>query len=551
MESDDTVVQQAFDQTALASGTDETVLDEESRRTQIEEGLALQSERALAHEERKRTQRVAPFMACLGVFAAASLPFFGGTLWAKRLLQGSLCIGVLSMVWLWWLAKCERSIDGWQADLAWSAGFLCTCANTIYFGVYSPAPAIMIMAVVVFSMGSSRSLAFKLYLLAAATELSVAALDATGIMADPGILTANHLSIVERVAGQVLVQSLLIAGYFVGRSSRLATAGAINKMQDALREVARREVIAREARDKVRRALNIGGAGRHSSSTFGAFTLAELIGHGGMGEVYRATKTGTNDLAAVKVIHAHLAEDEEFIKRFLREAKLSSAANSPHIVTVLGTGEAEGGPYMAMELLSGVDLSGYLSSSTAQGRMALDLLPTLAEHVGKGLDAAAKAGIVHRDIKPQNIFLIGGIRPGPNPMHCKILDFGVARAINQGATLTRDSSLLGTPAYMAPEQAKGAPVDHRTDLHALTAVLYRAATGLPPFSGETAMAVMLQVVKDMPAPASQAGLPTRFDAFFAKGFAKDASQRFQSGAELSAAFSAVCATQSEDGGTRG
>lgn len=538
MESDDTVLQQAFDQTALASGTDETVLDDESRRTEIERSLAIESENALVHEERKRTQRIAPFMAGLGLFAAASLPFFGGTLWAKRLLQASLTLGILSMLWLWWLAQSNRTIAGRRAELAWTAGFFCTCANTIYFGVYSPAPAIMIMAVVIFSMGSSHSLAIKLYAIAATTELGIAALDATGVMADPGILTANHLPMVERVAGQVLVQSLLIAGYFVGRSARHATTAAITKMQDALRDVERRDVIAREARDKVRRALNIGGAGRHSASTFGSFKLAELIGHGGMGEVYRATHTRSNALAAVKVIHAHLAQDDDFIKRFLREAKLSAAANSPHIVSILDTGEAEGGPYIAMELLSGIDLSGYLSSASAQGTLSLEHLLCLAHQVGEGLDAAAKAGIVHRDIKPQNIFLVGGIETVP--MHCKILDFGVARAMTQGATLTRGSSLLGTPAYMAPEQAKGEAVDHRADLHALAAVLYRAGTGLPPFAGETAMAVLLSVVNDMPVRASDAGMPSQFDNFFTKAFAKDPAQRFQSGADLSTAFALAC-----------
>ena len=259
---------------------------------------------------------------------------------------------------------------------------------------------------------------------------------------------------------------------------------------------------------------------------------------------YRASHTRSNALAAVKIIHAHLAEDDDFIKRFLREAKLSAAANSPHIVSVLDTGEAEGGPYIAMELLSGIDLSGYLSSASAQGTLSLEHLQCLARQVGEGLDAAAEAGIVHRDIKPQNIFLEGGLETAA--MHCKILDFGVARAITQGATLTRGSSLLGTPAYMAPEQAKGESVDHRADLHALAAVLYRAGTGLPPFVGETAMAVLLSVVNDMPVQASEAGMPWQFDDFFTKAFAKDPAKRFQRGADLSAAFARACASAQAD-----
>ena len=542
---DDTDLQQvALDETIAAHApsneTPGSLTAASQRRTQIEQGLAAESANALVHEERERTRQVALFMAGLGLFAAAGLTFFGGTLWVKRLLQGSLAFGILSMLWLWWRAAHHKAVDDWRANVAWAIGFFCTCANTMYFGAYSPAPAIMVMAVVIFSMGRSRALAITLYALAALTEASISILDATGLMDDPGILTASGLTTVERIAGQVLVQSLLIAGFWLGRSSRRATTEAIAKMQDALREVARREVIAHEAQDKVRRALNIGGAGRYSSATFGNYLLSELIGHGGMGEVYRATNRQTNQAAAVKVIHNHLLRDEQFLLRFLREAKLSATANSPYIVSILETGQTDEGPYLAMELLEGIDLSGYLSAH-ADSLMTLDQLQCLATQVGEGLDAAAKAGIVHRDIKPQNIFLSGGVTNAVPPLHCKILDFGVARATSADATVTRGSSLLGTPAYMAPEQALGIPADHRADLHALVAVLYRAGTGLQPFTGENAHAVMLKVSRDMPPPASQCGLPAALDAFFEKGFAKDPEKRYQSGADLSRAFASACA----------
>lgn len=542
METDDTeVLQQALETPGTTPGIEGKLSGSEtSRRTQIEHTLAVESENALALEERKRTQRVAPFMACLGTFAFAALPLFGGTLWAKRLLQTSLALGVIAMLVLWWLAATNRAISGWRGDAAWTMGFVCTCTNSIYFGVYSPASAMMIMAVVVFAMGNSGALAFKLYLLATATEATVAILDATGVMADPGVLSATHLPLIERIAGQVLVQSFLLAGLYIGRSARHATSVALAKMRSALHDLARRDVIAREAQDKVRRALNIGGAGRYSGAHFGSFRLAELIGHGGMGEIYLATNTETDDLAAVKIIHAHLAQDEGFVKRFLRETTLSSQARSPHIVHVLESGHDDGGPYMAMELLSGVDLAGHLSSSSSHGTMPLLELCFLAKQVGAGLDCAAQAGIVHRDIKPQNIFLAGGLLKGPTPLHCKILDFGVARVMSKGHTITQGSSLLGTPAYMAPEQAKGETVDHRADLHALAAVLYRAATGLPPFSGDTPMAILLQVAQSMPVPVSTHGLPESLNAFFDKGLAKNPDQRFQSGKELGAAFEAAC-----------
>ncbi|MCP4446127.1 MAG: protein kinase [Myxococcales bacterium] len=188
-------------------------------------------------------------------------------------------------------------------------------------------------------MGCSRTLAIVFCSLACITQAGIEVLSSTGIMADPGIMTAEGLPTIERYTGQILVQSFIVAAYIVGRLARRATVDAVDKMQEALREVARREVLAREARDKIRRALNIGGAGRYSSATFGKYKLVEVIGHGGMGEVYRATHDETSAPVAVKVIHNHLLQDGELLGRFLREAKLSSTANSPHIVNVLETGQ--------------------------------------------------------------------------------------------------------------------------------------------------------------------------------------------------------------------
>jgi serine/threonine-protein kinase len=378
------------------------------------------------------------------------------------------------------------------------------------------------------------------YAAAALTQATVALLDAFGIASDPGIVQVEALSTLEKVAGQLLVQSLLVASYLVGRFGRKSSTDAIAKTQQAMRELARRNVVAQEARDEIRRALNIGGAGRLSGRIFGSFKLAEVIGNGGMGEVYRAVHETLGTPAAVKVIHPHLCHDDKVLQRFVREAQLSASLESPHIVRVLDAAAGVKDPFLAMELLRGRDLSSYFQE---EGLLSLEGLQQLAEQVGQGLDAAAKADIIHRDIKPQNLFLVANesAAESASKLHCKILDFGVARAMSDQAALTVGDMILGTPCYMAPEQAIGGTMDHRSDLYSLVSVLYRACTGFVPFSGDNSHAILYSVVHDMPeAPSVRAGLPESIDAFFVRGFAKNAEDRYQSGKQLSEALRQAC-----------
>jgi serine/threonine-protein kinase len=553
IETDDTVANLRIgtDDTLLAgnagsAATDDTLVDEGFILSTAKEIFESAEPKAgLMHEEQARTKRIAPLMVVLGVCVTVSLPFFGGTPWAKSLLYVTLGTGMLTMTWLWWLASREAPVKEWQSTLAWATAFAATCANSIYFGIFSPAPIVMTLAVVIFAQGRSIGLARGCYAAAALTQMTIALLDAFGIAADPGILQADRLSVFERVAGQVLVQTLLLAAYLLGRFARRASAEALAKTQRAMRELARRDVMAKEARDEVRRALNIGGAGRLSGTVFGSYRLAEVIGHGGMGEVYAAEHVTLETPAAVKVIHPHMCQDDKLLERFIREAQLSASLQSPYIVRVLDAGMVAAGPFIAMELLQGHDLTTHFQE---QGLFSLKALQALAEQVGKGLDAAAGAKIVHRDIKPQNIFLVDSESKSKSKsksqIHCKILDFGIARAMSGQATLTVGDTILGTPSYMSPEQAIGKTTDHRSDLHALTAVLYRACTGFVPFTGENSQAVLYSVVHHMPDPPSQrAELPEALDAFFRKGFAKDPGKRYQSGRELSDALERACSSR--------
>jgi serine/threonine-protein kinase len=519
-------------------------VDEEFLRTSARE-LAESADpiAALHHEEQVRTGKVTPIAVALALLAMALLPLFGGTPWAKNLLYTTLVICIVCMSWLWSMVYRDIPIRDWHWTVGWGVAFQATCATCIFFGVYSPAPIIMAMAIVIYAQGRDLLLARIIYAAAALTQASVSLLDAFGIADDPGLVQVDELTTIEKLSGQLLVQCLLATAYVVGRVQRKSSTAAIAKTQEAMQELARREVVAREAREEIRRALNIGGAGRYSGQVFGSFKLAEVIGQGGMGEVYRAEHETLGTQAAVKVIHPNLCHDEKVLQRFLREAQLSASLQSPHIVRVLDAGGVEK-PYLAMELLHGCDLASHFQD---WGLLSLELLQELAEQVSMGLDAAAEAGIVHRDIKPQNLFLVQD--ESSTELHCKILDFGVARAMSGQAALTVGDVVLGTPNYMAPEQALGESMDHRSDLYALVSVLYRACTGFAPFGGDSPHAVLYSVVHDMPQPPSQrAALPGALDAFFAKGFAKNPDDRYQSGQELSEALKRACQTDRRQAG---
>ncbi|MCA9563581.1 MAG: serine/threonine protein kinase, partial [Myxococcales bacterium] len=251
----------------------------------------------------------------------------------------------------------------------------------------------------------------------------------------------------------------------------------------------------------------------------------------GMGEVYDATRVSTGEPAAVKLLHSVALQDREALERFAREVRVAASLKAKNVVEVLGFSTDEGAiPYLAMERLRGKDLAAILRKT---GAMDLPWAITLVRQVGEGLSAAAKVGIVHRDIKPQNLFLA---RTGDGGATWKILDFGVSKLAQSEGTLTR-GRLIGTPAYMAPEQAKGDDVDHRADIYSLAAIVYRTLTGYRPFRGHDLAAIIHAVVNKMPIRPSQIlDLPEEIDLVLAVGLAKLPEERFQTCDDLLSAL---------------
>jgi len=234
------------------------------------------------------------------------------------------------------------------------------------------------------------------------------------------------------------------------------------------------------------------------------YRIVSLLGTGGMGLVFQAEDTQLQRPVALKVLKPQLVSDDISRHRFLREARAMAAVKSPYIVSVYHVGQDGNVPYLAMEFLQGETLDHWLKRTP---RPDLASVLRIGREVALGLTHAHERGLIHRDIKPANIFLSAdpGVRSPDvhSPFHVKILDFGLAQAVTEDVRLTQTGFVSGTPAYLAPEQARGEVLDSRCDLFSLGCVLYRMTTGHAPFRGETTMALLTALAIDQPKPARE------------------------------------------------
>lgn len=263
--------------------------------------------------------------------------------------------------------------------------------------------------------------------------------------------------------------------------------------------------------------------------TVSHYRIVEKLGAGGMGEVFLALDTELNRQVALKFLPAALSNDPEVRTRFKREAQALAALNHPHIVTVHSVAEHEGRPFIVMEHISGKSLR----EISAQSKLPLEQVADWALQLAEGLAAAHQSGIVHRDIKSENILV-------SSTTHVKILDFGLAMR-QDASRVTRDGSTLGTAAYMSPEQAAGSEVDRRSDLFSLGVVLYELTTRQLPFQGEHEAAVAYAVMHEEPAPLARfaAQVPDEWQRIVSKCLAKDPGERYQSATDLAADLKAL------------
>lgn len=250
------------------------------------------------------------------------------------------------------------------------------------------------------------------------------------------------------------------------------------------------------------------------------YEVEELVGAGGMSSVYRAHDRLLDRTVALKVMHQHYGSDPEYVERFRREARSVASLSHPNVVTVIDRGEHDGRQFIVFEYVDGENLKQLIQR---RGAAPVDTALELGIQIAQALSFAHQQGLVHRDVKPQNVLLNGDGR-------AKVTDFGIARSLDVKRGMTQTGTVLGTSEYIAPEQAQGQDVDEHTDVYSLGVLLYELLTGNVPFRGDNFVAVAMRHINDPPTPLRELrpDVPPRVEQAVLRALAKDPGDRFPS-----------------------
>jgi eukaryotic-like serine/threonine-protein kinase len=263
----------------------------------------------------------------------------------------------------------------------------------------------------------------------------------------------------------------------------------------------------------------------------GRYEVEDLVGTGGMSSVYRARDNVLERQVALKILHDHFSSDPEYVERFRREARAIARLNHPNIVTVIDRGELGRHQFIVFEHVAGENLKDVVRR---RGPLPVAEAVALTTQVARGLAFAHEHGVVHRDVKPQNVLI-------DENGTAKVTDFGIARSIGPGEGITETGTVLGTSGYISPEQASGRRVDSRSDQYSLGVVLYELLTGEPPYSGDNVMAVAMKHLRE-PVPRvrdRRRDVPASVDAIVSRALAKRPEDRFPCTDEMVAALEAA------------
>ena len=399
-----------------------------------------------------------------------------------------------------------------------------------YFGPFSAVVMVDMLGIMFIALGRVRWTALATAIICIGGHVVIATPIILGLIPDVGVLSSFAAGRDQLVIAEVLVVGFLASGYALARWARRTAATALAELQSAMRIIGDREQALAEVVDEAARQKRV-NEGRWTNQKLGQWRLGVVLGRGAMGEVYDAVGPD-NEPAAVKLLNARSTGSSAIVERFHREMDVAARLVSPHIVRVFEVSSPDAPvPYIAMERLHGVDLATRLRNEN-QNRMASDELVVLLDHVARGLEVARLAGVVHRDLKPHNLFQHDGSM-------WKILDFGVSKVLDSEGTLTGEG-IVGTPQYMAPEQASGGQVTHLADVYALGAIAYRCLTGRSPFKGKDLAELVYQVVHTPPLRPSALGrVSTAIEDVLAVAMAKDPRRRFPSAMTFAQAFIAA------------
>jgi serine/threonine-protein kinase len=481
-------------------------------------------------EQTRRTAITGTMFCLLGLTSAI---FVAGHPFARMVFVISLALSAVNNAWLWYVTSSEERYHERWLLVYFGVAPILNAGILYHIGVFGPLVVMFVLNIYTACLTYGRRLALVVLVGSVLPFAVLGSAVCAGWLDDPGLMTAT-----PQIGGAglgIIVAAFsvfLVLVYVHARSARELIVTSLGERDDAVRRASHREALFLEARHDLERALRAGGLGRFTDQILGSYKLGAVLGRGGMGEVYEAHHVTTGEVVAVKTLRPEVLAQPQYVRRFLREVRIAGSLDSPHIVRVIEVGnESAPLPYLAMERLHGEDLAQRLRR---EERLEPAAVVELVRQVGRGLAVAAAAGIVHRDLKPQNLFLAGGDV-------WKILDFGVSKLLD-GEGLLTDGEAIGTPQYMAPEQARGQAVDARADLYALGAIVYRALTGHQPYKGDAAAEVLLALTSTMPVrPSALAALPRDVDVVLAIAMAKFPDDRFASSGELVDALEAALA----------
>jgi serine/threonine protein kinase len=258
--------------------------------------------------------------------------------------------------------------------------------------------------------------------------------------------------------------------------------------------------------------------------TIGHYKIVDVLGAGGMATVYRAQQTNIEREVAIKVMASAFAQQADFVERFKREAELFAKLEHPHILPIYDYGEQSNNLYLVLRLMEG----GSLESQVRKRTMTLEQVAKIMQQIGNALDHAHSKQVIHRDLKPNNVLL-------DKFGNAYLMDFGIAKILS-GSRLTATGTLLGTPAYMAPEQWKLDPIDGRADIYSLGLMLYELLTGDLPFAGETPFQFMYAHLHEAVPPISKKGLPAELDEVIMRSTDKNPDNRYNTATEMANAL---------------
>ena len=439
---------------------------------------------------------------------------------------GVISLGNMGLLYL--TSKPER-YNATAIGILWTTSTIGVQGAVYYFGPFSAVVMVDMLGIIFIALGRVRWTARATAIVCIGGHVAISIPIIAGWIKDVGVLPSVVTAKDQLITAEVLVVAFLTAGYALGRWARSTAATALADLQSAMRIIGDREQALAEVVDEAARQKRV-NEGRWTNQKLGNWRLGLVLGRGAMGEVYEAT-SDSGQPAALKLLNAVSTTSTSIVERFHREMDIAARLESPHIVKVFELSKPDAPvPYIAMERLHGTDLATHLREH--ENRMASDELVILLDQVARGLEVARLAGVVHRDLKPHNLFHHDG-------SVWKILDFGVSKVLDSEGTLTGEG-IVGTPQYMAPEQASGGQVTHLADVYALGAIAYRCLTGRSPYKGKDLAELVYQVVHTPPLRPSTLGrVSASIEDVLAVAMAKDPRRRFPSAVSFAQALIAA------------